>query len=58
VLSDCDAVEDITYWAYKKENWLHQFLQLKNRVPSKKTLPRIYRALDRVEFDVAFRRAG
>ncbi len=30
VLSDCDTVEDIAYWAYKKEDWLRQFLPLKN----------------------------
>jgi hypothetical protein len=37
VLSDCDTVEDIAYWAYKKEDWLRQFLPLKNGVPSEKT---------------------
>jgi hypothetical protein len=56
VLSDCDTVEDIAYWAYKKEDWLRQFLPLKNGVPSEKTFLRIFRALDPKQFEVAFRR--
>ena len=56
VLSDCDTVEDIAYWAHKKEDWLRQFLPLKNGVPSEKTFLRIFRALDPKQFEVAFRR--
>ncbi len=55
VLSDCDTVEDIAYWAYKKEDWLRQFLPLKNGVLSEKTFLRIFRALDPKQFEVAFR---
>jgi predicted transposase YbfD/YdcC len=56
VLSDCDTVEDIAYWAHKKEDWLRQFLPIKNGVPSEKTFLRIFRALDPKQFEVAFRR--
>ena len=51
VLSDCDTVEDIAYWAYKKEEWLRQFLPLKNGVPSEKTFLRIFRALNPKQFE-------
>jgi predicted transposase YbfD/YdcC len=47
---------DIAYWAHKKEDWLRQFLPLKNGVPSEKTFLRIFRALDPKQFEVAFRR--
>ncbi|EXI84562.1 MAG: Transposase [Candidatus Accumulibacter regalis] len=56
VLSDCDTVEDIAYWASEKEDWLRDFLRLKNGVPSKKTFLRIFQALDPKQFEVAFRR--
>jgi hypothetical protein len=34
-LSDSDTVEDIAFWARKKETWLRRFLELKNGIPSK-----------------------
>jgi len=37
VLSDCDTVEDIAYWARAKEAWLRKFLLLTNGVPSEET---------------------
>ena len=34
VLSDCDTVEDITFWAGTKEASLRRFLVLENGIPS------------------------
>ena len=56
MLSDCDTVEDIAFWARKKETWLRQFLVLKNGIPSEDTFLRIFRALDPKHFEAAFRR--
>ncbi len=56
VLSDCDTVEDIAYWARAKEAWLRRFLRLKNGIPSEETFLRIFRALDPKQFEQAFRR--
>jgi hypothetical protein len=56
VLSDCDTIEDIAYWGREKEDWLRQFLVLKNGVPSEETFLRIFRALDPKQFEAAFRR--
>ena len=56
MLSDCDTVEDIAYWASMKEAWLRRFLILKNGVPSEDTFLRIFRALDPKPFEVTFRR--
>jgi len=55
MLSDCDTVEDIAYWAYMKEAWLRRFLVLKNGIPSEDTFLRIFRALDPKQFETAFR---
>ncbi len=56
VLSDCDTVEDIAFWARNKEAWLRRFLPLKNGIPSEETFLRILRALDPKQFEAAFRR--
>lgn len=56
VLSDCDTVEDIAFWAREKEVWLRRFLVLKNGVPSEDTFLRILRAMDPKQFEHAFRR--
>ena len=56
VLSDCDTVEDIAFWAHSKEAWLRRFLVLKNGIPSEETFLRILRALDPKQFEAAFRR--
>lgn len=40
MLSNSDTVEDIAYWARKKEAWLRRFLVLKNGVPSEETFLR------------------
>lgn len=56
VLSDCDTVEDIAFWAKAKEAWLRRFLVLKNGVPSEDTFLRILRALDPKQFEQVFRR--
>ena len=56
MLSDCDSVEDIAFWARKKEAWLRQFLVLKNGIPSEDTFLRIFRVLDPKHFEAAFRR--
>jgi len=50
VLSDCDTVEDIAYWTYKKEGWLRPFLPIKNGIASEKRFLRIFRALDPKQF--------
>ena len=55
VLSDCDTVEDITFWARTKEAWLRRFLVLKNGIPSEETFLRILRALDPKQFENMFR---
>jgi predicted transposase YbfD/YdcC len=56
MLSDCDTVEDIAYWAFMKEAWLRRFLVLKNGIPSEDTFLRIFRVLDPKQFEAAFRR--
>ena len=43
VLSDRDTVEDIAYWADKKEAWLREFLPFKKGAPSEKTGFRSFR---------------
>lgn len=55
MLSDCDTVEDIAFWARKKEMWLRRFLVLKNGIPSEDTFLRIFRVLDPKHFEAAFR---
>ena len=37
VLSDCDTVEDITFWAGTKEASLRRFLVFENGIPSEET---------------------
>lgn len=56
MLSDSDTVEDIAYWARKKEAWLRRFLVLKNGVPSEETFLRIFRVMDPKQFKTVFRR--
>jgi hypothetical protein len=56
MLSDADNVEDIAFWARKKEAWLRRFLVLKNGIPSEDTFLRIFRVLDPKQFEMAFRR--
>ena len=56
MLSDCDTVEDIAFWARAKETWLRRFLVLKNGIPSEDTFLRIFRLLDPKSFETAFRR--
>ena len=56
MLSDSDTVEDIAYWARKKEAWLRRFLVLKNGIPSEDTFLRIFRVLDPKQFETVFRR--
>ncbi|MFZ2854248.1 MAG: ISAs1 family transposase [Rhodocyclaceae bacterium] len=56
MLSDSDTVEDIAFWARKKETWLRRFLLLKNGIPSEATFLRIFRVLDPKQFEVTFRR--
>jgi predicted transposase YbfD/YdcC len=56
MLSDSDTVEDIAFWARKKEAWLRRFLMLKNGIPSEDTFLRIFRVLDPKQFESAFRR--
>jgi predicted transposase YbfD/YdcC len=56
MLSDCDTVEDIAWWARAKEAWLRRFLVLKNGIPSEDTFLRVFRVLDPKVFEMAFRR--
>ncbi len=56
MLSDSDTVEDIAYWARKKEAWLRRFLVLKNGIPSEDTFLRIFRVIDPKQFETVFRR--
>jgi len=56
MLSDSDTVEDIAYWAHKKEAWLRRFLVLKNGIPSEDTFLRIFRVIDPKQFETVFRR--
>lgn len=56
MLSDCDTIEDIAFWARAKEAWLRRFLVLKNGIPSEDTFLRIFRILDPKMFETAFRR--
>ena len=56
VLSDCDTVEDIAFWARTKETWLRRFLVLKHGIPSEETFLRVLQALDPKQFEDTFRR--
>ena len=56
MLSDCDTVEDIAFWARAKEAWLRRFLVLRNGIPSEDTFLRIFRLLDPKTFETVFRR--
>ena len=56
MLSDCDTVEDIAFWARAKEAWLRRFLVLRNGIPSEDTFLCIFRLLDPKSFEMAFRR--
>jgi predicted transposase YbfD/YdcC len=56
MLSDCDTVEDMAFWARKMEAWLRRFLSLNNGIPSEDRFLRIFRALDPKHFEAAFRR--
>ena len=55
MLSDCDTVEDIAYWASMKQVWLRRFLTLKNGIASADTFLRIFRILDPKSFETVFR---
>lgn len=56
MLSDCDTVEDIAFWARTRRAWLRRFLVLKNGIPSEDTFLRIFRALNPKSFETVFRR--
>ena len=54
MLSDSDTVEDIAYWARKKEAGLRRFLVLKNGIPSEETFLRIFRVPYPKQFERVF----
>jgi predicted transposase YbfD/YdcC len=54
VVSGCDSYDDIEIFGESKEEWLRNYLQLPNGIPSHDTIERIFESLNPVEFKVCF----
>lgn len=55
-LCGCDTWEDIYDFAQIREDWLKQYIGLKNGVPSADTIARVFSIIDPKEFENAFRK--
>ncbi len=47
VLSGADDFEEIVEYSHQKEDFLRQFLELKNGIPSQDTFNRVFRCMDK-----------
>src|ERR1043165_10040274 len=54
VLSGCDDWNEIELYGHSKEEWLRQFLELPEGIPSHDTFNRVFRLLDPVQFSRCF----
>lgn len=54
-LCGCDTWEEIHLFAVTREDWLRQYVSLKNGVPSADTIARVFSLIDPNEFELAFR---
>jgi predicted transposase YbfD/YdcC len=54
-LCGCDTWEDIHLFATIREEWLCQYIELSNGVPSVDTIARVFSLIDPNEFETAFR---
>lgn len=54
-LCGCDTWTDIYLFAVAHEDWLRQYIQLKNGIPSEDTIARVFSLLDPEKFELAFR---
>jgi len=55
-LCGCDTWEDICDFAAIREDWLRQYIELKNGIPSADTIARVFSLIDPKEFELAFRK--
>ena len=54
VLCGMDDWESIEEWGKEREDWLRQFVEVKNGIPSHDTISRVFAALDSVTFQACF----
>jgi predicted transposase YbfD/YdcC len=54
-IADCDDWEDIEWFANKKKDWFHKYLELPNGIPSHDTIERVFSWIDPDRFHHAFR---
>lgn len=54
-LCGCDTWEDIHLFAEIRKDWLMQYVDLRNGIPSVDTIARVFSLIDPAEFETAFR---
>jgi predicted transposase YbfD/YdcC len=54
VLCGMNDWESIEEWGKEREDWLRQFVEVKNGIPSHDTISRVFAALDSVTFQACF----
>ena len=54
-LCGCDTWEDIHLFAMTREDWLRNYVELPNGIPSVDTIARVFSLIDPAEFETAFR---
>lgn len=54
VLCGMDDWESIEEWGKEREDWLRQFVEVKNGIPSHDTISRVFAALDSATFQACF----
>jgi len=55
VLCSCDTWEDIHLFATERKEYLQEYIELKNGIPSADTIARVFSIIDPAEFEIAFR---
>lgn len=54
VVSYCNEWRDIEDWARENEQWLRQYLELPNGIPSRHTIKRVFDAINPKQFEICF----